>query len=66
MANAKKCDRCGKFYDTSISRAVPGFWFGVTLDKVQIKTINDNEAYTRDLCDECMDELLEFLKVKEK
>lgn len=50
MANAKKCDRCGKFYTRMHTGAI----------EVNV----DNHPYPPnrlDLCDECTDELYKFL-----
>lgn len=53
MADAKKCDVCGKFYD---------YYQGVTLDNgkmingCKIRFTSDNNTYWSclDLCQECM------------
>jgi len=55
MANAKKCDRCGKLYEYPICN-----------DAIQIT--RDSEIYGSggerfDLCDECYSELLTWLKL---
>jgi hypothetical protein len=57
MANAKKCDRCGKFYEknleTSYKREVV----------VGVSFINtrDNAIEDRDLCDECIAKFKRFM-----
>ena len=55
MAAAKKCDRCGKFYELNLLE-----------DEKTVRgaVLQDRRGYTiteYDLCDECRDQLLEFL-----
>ena len=61
MAEAKKCDRCGKFYEpyptgdalgayNSVRRARTNLFGAIVYEKDQI-----------DLCEQCMCELNEFL-----
>ena len=55
MSKALKCDRCGKFYELNLledEKTVRGV------------VLQDRRGYTiteYDLCDECRDQLLEFL-----
>ena len=55
MSNALKCDRCGKFYVLDLledEKTVHG------------AVLQDRRGYTiteYDLCDECRDQLLDFL-----
>lgn len=44
MANAKKCDRCGKYYDKNDR-------------KMWLYTANPDARNALDLCDECVTEL---------
>ena len=66
MANAKKCDRCGKYYDKNESklRGVSGNLVGVSFVR---RDCNSYGCYVeeKDLCDECIEEFKLFLK-KEK
>ena len=62
MASAKKCDRCGKYYDkcTSVKR----------INGYQVKGINIFTSYgpylELDLCEKCIDDLYDFLGIEEK
>ena len=55
MSNALKCDRCGKFYVLDLLE-----------DEKTVRgaVLQDRRGYTiteYDLCDECRDQLLDFL-----
>lgn len=69
MADAKKCDRCGKYYDSnSISHGL--VWTGGYLTGLVVTT-DANNGDSFDLCDDCIGDLLYFLnhpseKKKEK
>ena len=55
MANAKKCDRCGVFYQRDVAR--------------RITVYIDRHPYPQerlDLCDACTDELYKFLGYEKK
>lgn len=57
MANAKKCDRCGKYYTNSEKRyVVDGFYVGC----VKILSINGTCIDEYDLCDDCIKKLMIF------
>ena len=62
MASAKKCDRCGKYYDkcTSVKR----------INDYQVKGIKIFTSYgpylELDLCEKCIDDLYDFLGIEEK
>lgn len=55
MANAKKCDGCGKLYENN----------QYDYDRIQhfhiVKEYHNGECITYDLCDDCYHELLKFL-----
>lgn len=59
MSNALKCDRCGKFYELNLLEDEK------TVQKtVRGAVLQDRRGYTiteYDLCDECRDQLLDFL-----
>ena len=62
MASAKKCDRCGKYYDKCTSeKRINGY---------QVKGINIFTSYgpylELDLCGKCIDDLYDFLGIEEK
>lgn len=60
MADAKKCDRCGKFYDRN-NRMGKGLYKNEFIDGI-VKTTNiGNYLNQIDLCDECLDKLDIFL-----
>lgn len=62
MADAKRCDRCGQFYlrqDKSL------FYKDSIICRIALLDIFDCAAKRYDLCDECCQELLEFLGEKE-
>ena len=55
MSKALKCDRCGKFYELNLLE-----------DEKTVRgaVLQDRRGYTiteYDLCDECRDQLLDFL-----
>ena len=62
MASAKKCDRCGKYYDecTSTKR----------INDYRVKCIKIFTSYgpylELDLCEKCIDDLYDFLGIEEK
>ena len=60
MAIAKKCDRCGKYYDknTEHKQNISGRLYyedGICF------TVNELNTDFKDLCDECLDKLHIFL-----
>ena len=58
MANAKKCDRCGKYYTNSEKRyTVDGLYVG----GITTLSIKGNSITKYDLCDDCIKKLLTFL-----
>lgn len=60
MAAAKKCDRCGKFYDRN-TRINKGRYKNEFIDGI-VKTTNiGNYLNQIDRCDECLDKLDIFL-----
>lgn len=60
MANAKKCDRCGKFYTGEEKNfMLDGIYIsGVSFDSA----CSDYSFRHHDLCDECLQKLIEFLE----
>ena len=62
MANVKKCDRCGKYYDKCTStKRINGY---------NVRGINIFISYgpylELDLCEKCIDDLYDFLGIDEK
>jgi len=61
--NAKKCDRCGKFYDTysyPVTQKGP-YRHGNGLELENEVWGNNHYIERFDLCKDCMDELEDFL-----
>ena len=60
MANAKKCDRCGVYYDKNqkfkLKKSLGDFADGITFTGV-----NGNVSSQFDLCDDCIERLYIFL-----
>lgn len=64
MASAKKCDRCGKYYDDNQAHTT-GTNFGQSrIDGMAFTTTNGAYCKENDLCDECIGLLKEWLKGK--
>lgn len=64
MANAKKCDRCGAYYDcnSEYSRMIANekvYYSGVAL-----VTTGGHRVDIRDFCDSCMADFKKFLGVE--
>ena len=59
MAYAKKCDRCGKYYDNNRSKRID------CASVIGIKIITQGPYTLMDLCDECIIELYKFLGKEE-
>lgn len=60
MACAKKCDRCGKYYD-DYAFAVGEYNYVVKGRRRFLKDEGDAQGAIRDLCPECMQEFCDFL-----
>ena len=58
MAIARKCDRCGKYYDEN-KKYVCGFAME-TVIWLRFETLSGNSSRI-DLCDECLGKIKEFL-----
>lgn len=62
MSDAKKCDRCGKYYDSDANR-------NVAVDSVPIEGVdigagrNAYRTFRYDLCEDCAEELLKFMHI---
>lgn len=66
--DAKKCDRCGKYYDKNSNTLGRSFKNsnGVTnlSGMAYINIVNDVKGRT-DLCDECIEKLMKFMKMED-
>ena len=58
MAEAKKCDRCGKLYSINLFGNLDKEW---NLYKILKECYPDSESHYIDLCDDCKKELYEWL-----
>lgn len=65
MANAKKCDRCGKFYENNKKHETSGRIHGSKLTGISTTDTNTCSDKWFDLCDDCLTDLFEFLSGKE-
>ena len=63
MATAKKCDRCGKYYDKNIEHKqnINGRLYYEDGMCFTIATMVEVTTDFKDLCDECLDKLHIFL-----
>lgn len=61
MAKAKKCDRCGKYYDKNIKhrKTCNGNTY---IDGIKFTLSNGYAIDKIDLCDECINKLKELLE----
>lgn len=62
MALAKKCDRCGKFYDSYPIGDVPGVYNSVRRYRKIGEAKQTFESEIKDLCPECMEAFDKFMK----
>ena len=62
MADAKKCDRCGKYYERNHGQSMCGAY----VSRVQLRSCFDTDLLLKifDLCDDCVDELFDFLHIE--
>lgn len=63
MADVKKCDRCGKFFDRSTSGEFEGRV--MMTFKFSEYWMHDTAEVKKDLCKECADKLETWLKAGE-
>lgn len=61
MANAKKCDRCGKFYEKNILYTKKCRNSTVHVDGICMTTTSNDNVDYMDLCDDCIHKLGLFL-----
>lgn len=59
MATARKCDRCGKYYDEN-KKYKNDLGTGTVIG-LRFETINSSISSRIDLCDECLGKIKEFL-----
>ena len=62
MAAAKKCDRCGKYYDKNEQYKTSTGGCKSVLDGVAFTEKNGSVTDAYDLCDDCITLLKEWLK----
>ena len=67
MSNAKKCDRCGSYYEFNKTKhqLKRSYGFGGLFKVIGVDIIAENGIFHRiELCDECIDSLwLDFLSL---
>lgn len=66
MADAKKCDRCGKYYDDESSKDKNFKVNGITVHKMALIDACDYPIHNYDLCDQCARDLFHWLCNEEK
>lgn len=57
MANAKKCDRCRKYYDKNLEKDI----YGKRIVGVCFVNEVDQSVQDKDLCDECIVKFRNFM-----
>lgn len=62
MASAKKCDRCGKYYDKNEQHQACSNGYKSIINGVAFTMKNGELAETYDLCDDCIARMKEWLK----
>ena len=62
MSDAKKCDRCGVYYDKLDPGGVRPAWSGNFIYKVTIEGNSDNALKKYDLCSECAADIMDSLQ----
>jgi hypothetical protein len=65
MANAKKCDRCGEFYEKNVRYELTAGGRKTVIDGVCKTTSNECTVDYMDLCDDCLSALDNFLNMVE-
>lgn len=63
MSNAKKCDRCGKFYENHKRRfrMDNNDFKNANLAWIKLVDVNDHYITSFDLCEDCVKELWHWL-----
>lgn len=61
MANARKCDRCGCYYDENTKHKVNASGQKTVISEVCTYTICETAYRLYDLCDNCIDDFFEFM-----
>lgn len=62
MSDARKCDRCGQYYDSDTTR-------NISVDNVQVEGVdigivrNYHHTFRCDLCEDCAEKLLKFMYI---
>lgn len=61
MANAKKCDRCGRYYDENVRFKADKSCDCERLSKVVEMTVGGYRYKGYDLCDNCIEDFKKFI-----
>lgn len=63
MADAKKCDRCEKFYEeNTITKRINGYIYKI--GGITVLSTGESNVFYADLCDDCVKDLNKFLNGK--
>ena len=62
MSKAKKCDRCGKFYEKNVVMESKGSVIGSTIGGINTATTEGKTDEHFDLCDDCIKSMCEWIK----
>lgn len=67
MANAKKCDRCGEFYEqrSIVCKTINSPFIRRLGGSLRVYEENTNLGFYFDLCPACFHELIDFLHIEE-
>ena len=71
MSDAKRCDRCKRFYEKS---SIPFARYGTSIINGEYTVVNGLRLTTQfpgvekpfDLCDECLEQLIDWLECQKK
>lgn len=61
--DAKKCDRCGRYYDDNVKNETIGCVHGGVISSIIIIEKHGSADCDFDLCDDCIGELMSFLNI---
>ena len=70
MANAKKCDRCGNYYDANTKYEIPSYLdtrYAIGISTLVSFDFNceTEPGISYDLCDKCLESFYNWLEVQE-
>lgn len=69
MAKARKCDRCGQYYEKNTNKLLTGTYFTVSvypLSRIDVWSSYDEQHHeSYDLCDKCAEKFMKFISTEE-